>query len=183
MAKLIATSSVQGLLPVSAGHVRLHAREFDCLTLIQPFKGKTTAVGKCLKSDIGLGMPKTNHVLSAAQGDCVWFGVDQALLMGPAVPMGVQGLAALTDQSDGYVVLRLDGEGARDVLARLSTLDLRPSVFKVGHAARTGLGHMSVSLSQPETGCYDIVVMRSFAKTAIHEIYDAMKSVATRSET
>ena len=87
---------------------------------------------------------------------------------------------ALTDQSDAWAVLRLSGAASEDVLARLVPVDLRGSKFKRGHTARSQLQHMMVSVTRTGTTAFDIMVMRSFAATADHELSVAMKFVASR---
>ena len=86
----------------------------------------------------------------------------------------------MTDQSDGWAVMRLEGAGARDVLARLCPLDLRAPVFKRGHTARSLLGHMNASITRVGVNAFEIMVFRSMANTAVHELNEAMKSVAAQ---
>ena len=108
------------------------------------------------------------------------FGREVALLMGPAPDASLAAHAALTDQSDAWIVVRLEGAGARDVLARLTPIDLRDSVFKRGHTARTELAHMMASLTRVGPQAWQIMVFRSFAQTLAHDLKTAMQGVAAR---
>ena len=86
----------------------------------------------------------------------------------------------MTDQSDGWAALELSGEGARDVLARLTAVDLRDGVFPVGTTARCQLVHMSMSLTRVDAARWLILVFRSMAGSAATEIRHAMAGCAAR---
>ena len=96
-----------------------------------------------------------------------------------ARPEGLDGLAAVTDQSDAWIVVRLEGAGAEDVLARLVPIDLRGRAFPQDSAARTLLGHMSVGIVRVPGG-FEIRAFRSMAGTLAHELGRAMRAVAAR---
>ena len=108
----------------------------------------------------------------------VWTGRGQAFLIGAEPPKGLEGAAALVDQSDGWAGLRLEGPAAADVLARLVPLDLR--AMAVGSCARSLLGHMALVLMRPEAEAFEMLVFRSMARTAVHEIDTAMRQLAAR---
>jgi len=72
--------------------------------------------------------------------------------------------AAVSDQSDSRLVLRLSGARVRDVLAKGVPLDLHPKVFKVGDVACTFLAHMSVQLDMlDDAPTYQLIAPRSMA--------------------
>jgi len=52
--------------------------------------------------------------------------------------------AAVTDQSDSWVVLEVSGERSHDVLERICPIDLHDSQFPDGAVARTMMEHLSV---------------------------------------
>jgi sarcosine oxidase subunit gamma len=87
--------------------------------------------------------------------------------------------AAVTDQSDGWACLLLEGEDARAVLARLVPLDLEEEAFRDGAVARTQLRQLACALIR-RGGAFEIRVMRSFAATAHHDLTTAMRAVAAR---
>lgn len=101
-------------------------------------------------------------------------------MVGKALDATLARHAALTDQSDGWAVFSLQGQGVEDVLARLTPLDLNRGVFKRGHAARSLLGHMSAIFLRTGENAFQIMVFRSMARTAVHELEVAMKAVAAR---
>ncbi|MSU88646.1 sarcosine oxidase subunit gamma [Rhodobacteraceae bacterium 2CG4] len=118
--------------------------------------------------------PGMSAILGGARvlwmGRALWFVLGAA----PDLP----GMA-LSDQSDGWAGFRLTGAGTRAVLARLCPLDLHPAVFPEGATARSELAHMAASITAEADG-YLILVMRSFAGTALDELETAMRSVAAQ---
>ena len=178
MPSLIETTACEGLLPVSAGGVTLSEAAGGPITSVAPFRGKERAVATALKK-LGLGWPGPGQSLRSGGVACLWTGRDQAFLIGSA-PEGLDGIAALTDQSDGWARMRLEGRGAEAVLTRLVPLDLRAAAFPDGAVARSGLNHMMAVLTREGPEAFGIMVFRSMAGSAVHEIAAAMKAVAAR---
>jgi sarcosine oxidase subunit gamma len=169
-------------LPVETAGVRLTAPDPGPLTLIAPFRGQEGAVAQALRGAFGLDLPGPGETRTSHAARAIWFGRGQVLLMGTTLPPGLlDGIAAVTDQSDGWAAFRLDGPGTDDVLARLTPLDLRPHAFPPGRTARTLLGHMASSLTRWDRDSCDILVFRSMAGTAVHDLTTAMDRVAARS--
>ncbi|KMW57988.1 Sarcosine oxidase gamma subunit [Candidatus Rhodobacter oscarellae] len=177
MAKLIAKSPGAGLLPVRVGSLSLTEEAHDAITCVAPFQGQEKPVSAALKDAIGAALPGVGRVTGKAGARVAWLGLGQVLVLGPPVaPPG----AAVTDQSDGWACLTLEGPGSRAVLARLTPLDLRENLFKRGHAARSLLGHMTCLFLRTGVERYEMLVFRSMAATAVHELTHAMQSVAAQ---
>jgi sarcosine oxidase subunit gamma len=174
---LIAKSPLAGQGPVTLAGITLSERLIDRMTAVAPLKGGKTALAKALKS-LGLAFPDPNRWLAKGDAQIVWTGRDQAFLI-DADPAGLTG-AALTDQSDGWAGITLHGAEAADMLMRLYPLDLRAAVFAPGHAARSPLGHMSSVLIRVSDDRFDLLVFRSMAAFAWHEVEEAMKKHAAR---
>jgi sarcosine oxidase subunit gamma len=147
------------------------------ITAIAVFPGGAKAVAKGLKA-LGLVMPEPSSFAEKKAARIVWTGRDQAFLVGVAAP-ALEG-AAVTDQSDGWAVLAVSGAGASDVLARWVPIDLRLAAFPVGRAIRTQLNHMNVVILRVGDHAFEIMVFRSMARTAWHEIETAMLMVSAR---
>jgi len=109
-----------------------------------------------------------------------WFGKDTFLSVGGALPEGIAAHAALSDVTDGWARLVLSGEGPEEVLARLVPVDLRPAALGVDQTCRTLLGHMTASITRLSDSAFEIMVFRSMAKTAVHELTQAMTHVTAR---
>lgn len=159
--------------PVTIGAARLSTVEYGQITSVAPFQGQDQAVAEVLK-DQGLGWPAVGRSTGKSGARVIWAGLGTAFVLGPAVavPTG----AAVTDQSDGWAVLAL--ENGTDVLARLTPLDLRDTVFKRGHVARSLLGHMNAIFVKTGANRMEILVFRSMVETAWHEITEVMGRVA-----
>ena len=172
MAKLIALSATDHRLPLEIGSVILEDAQPEAITWVAPFDGSEAQVTETLGA-----FPQSGEVLEIAAGRILWFGPGQALVLGaPVMPEG----AAHADQSDGWTVVTLTGETSRDILARLTPLDLRDSALPTGMTARTLLGHMTVSLTRTGNYTYEIMAFRSMTETLIHDIEGAMSRVAAR---
>ena len=178
MVRLIAKTPCEGLVPVEVAGVTLTEWVPEAITSVAPFKGQDKLVSAALKEALGTGLPAPGRAAGKEGARVLWSGLGQAMVLGPRVE--VSG-AALTDQSDAWACLVLEGPEARAVLARLCPLDLRREVFKRGHVARSLLGHMNVLVHRAGAERYELMVFRSMAHTAVHELSEAMTSVAAQS--
>ncbi len=174
MADLAARSAGAGRFPIEAGDARATEIVPEGLWSVTPLKGRAEAVGEALPC----GWPGPGRVVEGGGARAIWFGREAAMVTG-ARPGGLDGLAAVTDQADAWVVVRLSGPAAEDVLARLVPIDLRVRAFPEGSAARTLLGHMSVGILRA-SGAFEILAFRSMAGTLAHELGRAMRAVAAR---
>lgn len=167
-----------GVTGLTHGQTTLGEWPLPRMTSVAPFQGQDGAGAKVLKS-MGLTFPAPNSTSTADDVTLIWTGRNQAFLLN-ADPAPLAGSCALTDQSDGWAALVLSGPGAEAVLARLIPVDLRAEAFPVGHTARSGLNHMSLILWRTGPFAFTVLVFRSMARTAWHEIEDAMRMVAAR---
>ncbi|KUF09259.1 sarcosine oxidase subunit gamma [Pseudoponticoccus marisrubri] len=179
MVELTAQTPWAALLPVTAGATGLSAWDPGPMTALMPYRGRRAALSEAMQAAHGLGFPDPGEVTAAPPLRCLWTGRGQAFLMGGPADPGLSAQAALVDQSDGWVALRLEGETAPEVLARLVPVDLRPAALPEGRTLRTLCGHMTVSITRAPEGL-EILAFRSMAGTLVHEIADAMRLVAGR---
>ena len=180
MVNLVAKSACEGLLPVSVGSVSLSEIVPEAVTSVTAFKGQQKAVSAALDAAHDLKMPAPNRSLENAKLRAVWTGPNQAMMIGDPLDADLSSIASLTDQTDAWCIVKLDGTNTADVLARLTPIDLRPSQFKRGHTAKTDLMHMMASITKTGTNSFEIMVFRSMAKTLVHDLTSAMQSVAAR---
>lgn len=178
MGNLIARTPCEGLLPLKIGTCSLSEITPEAITSIMPASGQTAAVSDAIMDAHGMAFPAAGRATGRDGARLIWSGQGQAMLVGP--PADAIDGAALTDQSDAWAVMRLEGEMAEQVLARLVPVDLRAASFKRGHTARTMLFHMSCSITRVGAAAFEIMVFRSMARTAVHELDVAMKSVAAQ---
>ncbi len=180
MDELTALTPAHGLLPVSVGALRLEEVDLGIMTSVAPFRDKQKPVSDALQSACGLAYPAPNQAVRADDTRIIWFGRDMALLCGIAPDPALASIAALTDQSDAWAGVVLQGVGSVDVLARLVPVDMRPAAMPVGATARTLLGHMSVSITADGPDRFIILVFRSMTETLVHEVREAMEAVTAR---
>ena len=103
----------------------------------------------------------------------VWAGPDEWFVIDPRDPhvstesqlrTALQGIHhAVTDVSGGYMVLRMQGAAAREVLAQGCPLDFHPRAFRPGCSAGSLFFKASVLLWQTDDmPIYEVLVRRSF---------------------
>ena len=166
-------------LPLRIGTLTLEGLPPGRITSIRPFAGKEAAVNASLAT-IGLSFPPTNRFVEAGDGSVLaWAGRETAFLIGPMpVPALESGLAAVTDQSDGWATLRLSGRDCDAALARLVPVD--PAEMKLGVSLRTLLGHMPLMLLRSGADSVTLLVFRSMAGTAVKELSHVMQALTAR---
>lgn len=169
MPELIAKSALAGRAPVTHADTTLEEVNLGPITSIACFPGTLAEVTARLGA-----FPAPNRV----SGALVWTGPEQAFLLGAPAP-DLTGIAAVTDQTGGWAALRLSGPKAAEALMRLYPLDLRPAHFPPGTCARAPLGHMQSVLIAEEAG-FLLLVFRSMARTAWHEVEAALDALAAR---
>lgn len=179
MVDLTARSACAGLLPLEIGNATLEEIEAGPLTWVSPL-GDPGALSEALEQAHGLGWPEPGRSTAGRGARCLWFGRQEALLMGAAPDPALREHAAIVDQSDAWAVVRLGGSAAVDVLARLVPVDLRDAHFAQGNSIRTQLFHMNASITKIGDGVFMILVFRSMAVTLVHDLKGAMQSVAAR---
>jgi sarcosine oxidase subunit gamma len=129
------------------------------------------------KKVLGLDLPKTPRS-SVSWGDvkALWLSIDQWLILCPRAK-AAELAAALTaelgvihslavDVSDMRAVLRLEGEGVREVLLKGSSLDLLSGDYGPGTVRRMRYAEIAALLHVVEETVFDIYVFRSYADYA-----------------
>lgn len=171
MADLTATPATAGRdLPIRIGATVLSALPPVPRWSLAPFRGRAAAVAEALGGLLEPG--QLSHLPGG--GRAIWAGLDLWLLEGPRPATDD---AAVTDQTDAWTALRLEGAGARATLARLLPIDLDPAVLPDDRALRSVLHH-TPCLLVTAAGGFDLLVPRSYTHTAVHDLTTAMTSVA-----
>lgn len=177
MVKLLATTPCAGLLPRQVSTIEMSEVVLDRIYAVAPYRGQTKAASAALKEQIGLGLSAQGRALSNRRARVLWAGHRTWLV---TADVALEGLAAVTDQSDAWAILRVSGPQVEDVLVRLVPLDLRAAHFKGGHTARTMLGHMTVSITRVGGDAFEVMAMRSMAGRLVHELERAAQGVTAR---
>lgn len=176
--RLIAKTALQDRPPLTLAGTTLAEVDLGAVHSIAVFPGQDAAVAKALRV-VGLAFPDPNRFVTTGAAQLVWTGRDQAFLIG-AEPPEFEGAAAVTDQSGGWAGLRLTGPAGPEALMRYVAMDLSAGAFPVGTAARTALYHMQMVLLREAEDRLLLLVFRSMARTAWHEIEVAMRALHAR---
>ncbi|MFG1421435.1 sarcosine oxidase subunit gamma [Roseixanthobacter liquoris] len=132
---------------------------------------------------LGVMLPRGPRTASAGDLTLVGTGPGRFLVVGEGItgdPLLARlahafgKTAALTDQSDGQMVIQLSGPRTRDALAKLVPLDLDPSAFKAGDAAATLVALIPVLIWQTDGApTYRFAVPRSFLPAFLRALVGA----------
>lgn len=154
------------------------------MATVMAYKGRWSDVAARLRAKYGLLLPdgprRTAHGTAAmiGLGPRTWLFQREA---GPPLEPELADVfgdsAAVTDQSDGYAVLRLAGPRVGSVLEKGVSLDLHDSAFVPGCAASTGCARLSVILWRLDNdqghAVFEIAVFRSLARSLWHFIEES----------
>ncbi len=75
----------------------------------------------------------------------------------------LKGLASVSEQSHGRVIMRVAGPKARAVLGKGTPVDLHHSVFAIGDSAVTQMAHVGVHLVRTGEDSFELSVFRGFS--------------------
>jgi sarcosine oxidase, subunit gamma len=129
------------------------------------------------KDVLGLDLPKTPRT-STSWGDTkvLWLSIDQWLILCPrskvlellaSLRKRLQGFHSLAvDVSDMRAILRLEGEGIREVLLKGTSLDLLSDDYAPGTVRRLRFAEVAALLHIVEEDIIDLYVFRSYAEYA-----------------
>ncbi len=177
---LFARDPVYGL-PKTAGRCELRLVQPAAIATLAPFRGQGMAVADVLKSLWKTGLPKTGKTRTSKAATLFWSAPGQWLVTGDFDPatlaQTLDGIAAVTDQSDAWAVLHLNGADATNILHRLTSLDI--NALATGDIARTEVARLAGILRPLETG-FEIWLPRSAARWGVEKITDAMQRVAAQ---
>lgn len=187
-----ATSPLQAALKAGrhgekAGPAGVSLTERTGFSLVQVLarRGRWDDVAAAAKTAFGVDAPATPLAVARGETMLIWSGPGQFLVLEPGgygsgaaarLTETFAGSASLSDQSDGRALIRIAGPRARDLLAKICSVDLHPSVFPVGTAAATSIDHTGVNLwrsaDDAAGAVFDLLVFSTFAGSLWHTILD-----------
>jgi sarcosine oxidase subunit gamma len=180
MAELAATSPLAGIARPgrhgrSAGPAGLMVEERTGLALASLIARKGKAVTLMAAIEAAFGVRPVDAPRRVAKDGVAFIGVGPGQWLASAegeaangflvrLEAAAGGLAAVVDQSDSRLVLRLSGPRVRGVLAKGVPVDLDASVFGPASAASTIAAYVNVLLIQlDDAPTYDLMAPRSYA--------------------
>jgi sarcosine oxidase subunit gamma len=101
------------------------------------------------------GVGPDQWIASADGADAVGFAARVRARIGP--------FAAVSDQSDARLVLRVTGPRVRDALAKGVPVDLHPKTFTPGDIACTVVGYINTQIDMLDETTYQLAAPRSMA--------------------
>lgn len=124
-----------------------------------------------VKDALGVAVPAPRRIEMAGARGAGWMSPDELLLILPYAEVG-DTVAKLTaalagehhmavDVSDARAVFRIGGERAREVIAKLSPVDLAPGVFGPGELRRSRAAQVAAAFWMDEAGTFTLVSFRS----------------------
>ncbi len=149
-------------------------------------RGASDALNQRIRERFGTDLPQGPHrsaatgVVFLGTGPAAWLALTErdghdfaARLMSE-----LDGVASVSDQSDGYTMIRLSGANVRDALAKLIPIDVHPRAFQVGDVASTVASHIGVTVWRLPDGpdsapLFEVILFRSLTRSFRHALAEA----------
>jgi sarcosine oxidase subunit gamma len=171
-------SALHGLVPgrhgasVGAAGIVIGERTDLSFASVIAKRGKRDALISAVETAYGVALPQgprratRGAVTFAGTGPDQWIasaeGAD-AQNFAARLRSRIGLFAAVSDQSDARLALRLSGPRVRDVLAKGVPLDLHPNVFKPGDVATTLVAYIGVQIDRLDDATFQLTAPRSMA--------------------
>ncbi|MGC9369903.1 MAG: sarcosine oxidase subunit gamma [Paracoccaceae bacterium] len=144
----------------------------------------SVAVKNAATGVAGVDFPARRECHVVGERGLAWMSPDEVLVMLPyaeapaAVATMAETLAGehslVVDVSDARAVFRIEGPGAREVLAKLAPVDLSPAAFAPGTIRRTRLAQVPAAFWMVGDEAFELVCFRSVAQY----VFDLLKGAA-----
>ncbi len=141
-----------------------------------------------INNSLGTTWPNTGSSTTSADGAYRLLGLqaDQVfvLMSSPSVDNGqsnklpdLGNSAYVTDQSDSWAGLFIDGDSAVQALERICPIDLHPSTFGVGRVTRTSMEHLTVIIVREADNRFLLLSPTSSAHSFLHALETSLRNV------
>jgi methylglutamate dehydrogenase subunit D len=151
--------------------------------MVRGFGEAAGIVSALIESVAGLPVPTTGaqaaasddvmRIFAAGPGRVVVVARDDPYLEYALVQRIAAEQASIVDLTHSRAVLRLSGARARDVLAKLCSIDLHPRVFPANGFVQCKFGHLAIWLHQGGASSFDLFVYRGFLRSLWDELHHA----------
>jgi len=143
---------------------------------------------RSIKSNLGAQWPSTGNSTISTDGKFRLLGLqsDQVFVL-MSEPSAQDGQAAklpnldntayITDQSDSWAGMSIEGESATLALERICPIDLHPSTFGVGQVTRTTMEHLAVIILREADNRYLLMSPSSSASSFQHALETSLHNV------
>ncbi|MEO0381119.1 MAG: sarcosine oxidase subunit gamma family protein [Pseudomonadota bacterium] len=145
---------------------------------------KSSAIAKAAKAATGQNVPAQGRANCDGETGLCWMSPDELLVLCPYADvsttlkkmqedLGTTHSLAV-DVSDARAMFRVDGENARDVMAKLAPVDFRTGVFEPGTFRRTRMAQVAAAFWMGQDGAFHVICFRSNAQY----MFDLFKTAA-----
>jgi sarcosine oxidase subunit gamma len=154
--------------------VRLGVRHPLSIVTVITRRGREQAVAAAVEKQYGISMPGTSRTSAGHAVSILWCGDNQYYAIAEGMGEGtlyrdlkaaLDGMASVSDQSHGRVVIRIAGPKARHLLAKGSPVDWHPRAFPVGAAAATQMAHVGVHVVRTGEQQFEVSLFRGFSES------------------
>lgn len=174
------------------------ARDGLGLATVLVRKDRSPALAERMRERFGIELPRgpsrsaAGDIACAGTGPGAWLVTHErdGNAFAASLKEAIGDLAAVSDQSDGFAVLRLSGSKVRETLCKLVPVDMHPRVFRVGDVAVSVAAHVGATLWRLEDRAdglpvFEVAVFRSLATSFWHALHESAAEFSlgeTRSE-
>ena len=134
-----------------------------------------------IKNTLGAAWPATGQCSISGDGKFRLLGLaaDQVftIFTDNTVMPALDETAYITNQTDSWVTLHLEGALARTALERVCPIDLHPTVFPAGHVTRTSMEHLAAIIMCEAENDYLLLSPSSSAESFLHAIETSLHNV------
>lgn len=151
-----------------------------------PLEGRAELEGAVMTS-WSAELPGPGRSTASANGQVMILGMspDQFFVIstpaptaaGEFVPKAVAEAGYVSDQSDNWVALRLEGPLVLPALERICPLDLDPAAFAVGSVARTVMEHIGAIIHREGPDRFLLFSASSSAHSFLHAVATSFRNV------
>jgi methylglutamate dehydrogenase subunit D len=154
--------------------VLLSLRHPVSIVTVMARKDKAKPLSDAMNGHYGLGCPPPGQSVSNDALTLHWCGFEQWYAVADGFADGalyealrdqLSGLASVSDQSHGRVIITIEGPNVRDLLAKGTPVDLHPRAFDTGRSAVTQMAHIGVHLAQVGPDAFELSLFRGFAES------------------
>ena len=147
---------------------------------------KHAELNQLLESKVGLSLPETGERSSNEDTTLLGLQADQCFLVSegrreaPAAAMKtlLGNSAYLSDQTDSWVVLDIQGPDSHAALERICQIDLGADVFQANKVARTSMEHLNVIVHPIDNG-FRLFSARSSANSFLHAVTESLRNISS----
>ncbi len=131
----------------------------------------SAALASALPEETGCPLPDPRRIVFSGEIGVAWMASDELMIFCPQeqAPCLAERLnaalagehALVLDVSDARAVFRIEGEAAREVIAKGAPVDLAATAFGPGDFRRTRLGQIAAAIWMPQEDRIDLMCFRS----------------------